>query len=187
MAQVIHLVQYCLSPMRKSYFDQFCSGCVAYICYVTFSFTSKGRRETRGLGIKNLRVQNKSLLSKWLWRLVVDYRALWRRLILHKYGQNEECMSNAVDSMYRRRNLTFKRNPNDWEVDRIVQLLLRLGEFTGLTIKTDGIRWKHDPNGMFSRRVCLTQEKHKKRGFHIVSKCFFVMRRRKLTAAYPTL
>ena len=30
---------------RKSHSDQFGPGCFAYICYVTFPFTSKGRRE----------------------------------------------------------------------------------------------------------------------------------------------
>ncbi|WMV11713.1 hypothetical protein MTR67_005098 [Solanum verrucosum] len=56
--------------------------------------------KTGGLGIKNLRVQNKSLLSKWLWRFVVEDQTLWRRVILYKYGQNEEWVSNVVDSTY---------------------------------------------------------------------------------------
>ena len=110
-------------------------------------------------------------------------------------------------------NLTFRRNLNDWEVDRIAELLLKLGEFTGLTTEADGIRWKHDSDGKFSvrrlykrevmthsggihgpweqiwkgntptkaecftrfvsRRACFTQENLKKRGFQIVSRCFF--------------
>ena len=47
-------------------------------------------------------------------------------------------------------NLTFRRNLNDWEVDRIVELLLKLGEFTGLTTEANGIRWKHDSDGKLS-------------------------------------
>ena len=121
-------------------------------------------------------------------------------------------------------NLTFRRNLNDWEVDRIAELLLKLGEFTGLTTEADGIRWKHDSDGKFSvrrlyrrevmthsggihgpwkqiwegntptkvkcftwlvtTRACLTQEKLRKRGFQIVSRFSFVMRRKKLTATY---
>ena len=57
-------------------------------------------KKTGGLGIKNLRVQNKSLLSKWLWRFLVEDQASWRRAILNKYGQTEEWMSNVVDSTY---------------------------------------------------------------------------------------
>ncbi|WMV13369.1 hypothetical protein MTR67_006754 [Solanum verrucosum] len=108
-------------------------------------------------------------------------------------------------------NLTFRRNLNDWEVDRIAELLLKLGEFTGPTTEADGIRWKHNSDGKLSvsrlykreimahsggilgpwkqiwkgniptkvkcftwlviRRACLTQEKLKKRGFQIVSRC----------------
>jgi len=236
-------------------------------------------KKTGGLGIKNLRVQNKSLLSKWLWRFVVEDQALWRRAILNKYGQTEEWVSNVVDSTYgvsvwrsirnlwdslkenlvvkvgegnkiffwkdkwigqeclnsvfpdlfsfctnpeakiaeiwspQGWNLTFRRNLNDWEVDRIAELLLKLGEFTGPTTEADGIRWKHNSDGKLSvrrlykreimahsggilgpwkqiwkgniptkvkcftwlviRRACLTQEKLKKRGFQIVSRCFF--------------
>ncbi|WMV57851.1 hypothetical protein MTR67_051236, partial [Solanum verrucosum] len=48
------------------------------------------------------------------------------------------------------------RNLNDWEVDRIVELLLRLGEFNGLTTEADGIRWKHDSDGKLS--VCCIRE-----------------------------
>ncbi|WMV53379.1 hypothetical protein MTR67_046764 [Solanum verrucosum] len=55
-------------------------------------------------------------------------------------------------------NLTFRRNLNDWEVDRIAELLLKLGEFTGLTTKADGIRWKHDSDGKLSVRRLYKRE-----------------------------
>ncbi|WMV56044.1 hypothetical protein MTR67_049429 [Solanum verrucosum] len=162
-----------------------------------------------GLGIKNLRVQNKSLLSKWLWRFVVEDQALWRIAILNKYGQTEdstygvtvwrsirnlwdslkenlvvkvgegnkiffwkdkwigqECLNSVFPDLFsfctnpeakiaeiwspQGWNLTFRRNLNDWEVDRIVELLLKLGEFTGLATEADSIRWKHDSDGKLS-------------------------------------
>ena len=55
-------------------------------------------------------------------------------------------------------NLTFRRNLNDWEVDRIAELLLKLGEFTGLTTEADSIRWKHDSDGKFSVRRLYRRE-----------------------------
>lgn len=38
-----------------------------------------------GLGIKNLRKQNRSLMMKWLWRFTREEQALWARVIQAKY------------------------------------------------------------------------------------------------------
>uniref|UniRef100_A0A2N9EFL4 Reverse transcriptase domain-containing protein n=1 Tax=Fagus sylvatica TaxID=28930 RepID=A0A2N9EFL4_FAGSY len=39
-----------------------------------------------GLAIKNLRRFNEALLGKWLWRFGVERDALWRKVIIAKYG-----------------------------------------------------------------------------------------------------
>ena len=39
-----------------------------------------------GLGILNLRLFNRALLGKWLWRFGNEREALWRQVILSKYG-----------------------------------------------------------------------------------------------------
>ena len=39
-----------------------------------------------GLGIRNLRMFNKALLGKWLWRFGNEREALWRQVIVAKYG-----------------------------------------------------------------------------------------------------
>ena len=39
-----------------------------------------------GLGIRNLRIFNKALLGKWLWRFGNEREALWRLAIVAKYG-----------------------------------------------------------------------------------------------------
>ncbi|XP_009599850.2 uncharacterized protein [Nicotiana tomentosiformis] len=38
-----------------------------------------------GLGVKDLRVFNRALLGKWLWRFGVEEHALWREVIAEKY------------------------------------------------------------------------------------------------------
>lgn len=38
------------------------------------------------LGIKDLKVFDKALLGKWLWRFRVEENALWRGVIADKYG-----------------------------------------------------------------------------------------------------
>ena len=43
-------------------------------------------------------------------------------------------------------------------MDRIAELLLKLGEFTGLITEADGIRWKHDSDGKFSVRRLYKRE-----------------------------
>ena len=39
-----------------------------------------------GLAVKNLRLFNEALLGKWLWRFGVEREALWRQVIVGKYG-----------------------------------------------------------------------------------------------------
>lgn len=44
--------------------------------------------ESGGLGIGNLRFKNEALLAKWLWRFSLEPNALWRRIIMSKYGSD---------------------------------------------------------------------------------------------------
>jgi hypothetical protein len=39
-----------------------------------------------GLGIRNVRLFNRALLGKWLWRFGNERESLWRHVILSKYG-----------------------------------------------------------------------------------------------------
>ena len=43
-----------------------------------------------GLGVRNLKVHNNSLLTKWLWRYNLEDQALWKELVQHKYGQEDQ-------------------------------------------------------------------------------------------------
>ncbi|KAK5837396.1 hypothetical protein PVK06_013206 [Gossypium arboreum] len=40
------------------------------------------------VGVANLEVKNKALLAKWSWRFANEKEALWRKVILAKYGSN---------------------------------------------------------------------------------------------------
>ena len=42
-----------------------------------------------GLAIKNIRQFNAALLGKWLWRFGVERDAVWKRVIMEKYGSME--------------------------------------------------------------------------------------------------
>lgn len=43
-----------------------------------------------GLGIRNLKATNKSLLSKWIWRYYQEKEALWRKIIQHKTATEKD-------------------------------------------------------------------------------------------------
>jgi hypothetical protein len=40
-----------------------------------------------GLGVRNLRLMNISLLTKWRWRLIGCDEALWKNVLRSKYGE----------------------------------------------------------------------------------------------------
>ncbi|XP_019241886.1 PREDICTED: uncharacterized protein LOC109221911 [Nicotiana attenuata] len=53
-----------------------------------------------GLGIRNLRLHNRTLLFKWLWRYNHEQQALWRKVIEAKYGQDSQWCTKRVTSSY---------------------------------------------------------------------------------------
>ncbi|OIT06900.1 clip-associated protein [Nicotiana attenuata] len=53
-----------------------------------------------GLGIKNLRKQNKCLLMKWLWRFPKEEQTLWGKVIKAKYGKEGFWMTKEVKNPY---------------------------------------------------------------------------------------
>lgn len=47
-----------------------------------------------GLGVKDIRVMNVSLLAKWRWRLLDGERTLWKEVLAEKYGP---CVGRLLD------------------------------------------------------------------------------------------
>ena len=58
------------------------------------------RKEHKGLAIKNLGIQNRCLLMKWLWRFCDEETSLWKEVIIQKLGQNSLWCSNEVNCTY---------------------------------------------------------------------------------------
>ncbi|WMV45676.1 hypothetical protein MTR67_039061 [Solanum verrucosum] len=58
------------------------------------------RKDKGGLGIRDLRKHNNSLLMKWLWRYTDEKQALWKDLIKCKYGEDGFWCSNISTDAY---------------------------------------------------------------------------------------
>ena len=46
-------------------------------------------KDQGGLGIENLEVKNRCLLSKWLWKLSLENDAMWAQILRNKYLQTK--------------------------------------------------------------------------------------------------
>jgi hypothetical protein len=57
------------------------------MCWVKWEDICKPKKEG-GLGVKNLRVMNLSLLAKWRWKLLLEGNELWKKVVMAKYGSN---------------------------------------------------------------------------------------------------
>jgi hypothetical protein len=57
------------------------------LCWVKWADICKPKKEG-GLGIKNLRLMNSSLLSKWRWKILVEGNELWKKVLVAKYGDS---------------------------------------------------------------------------------------------------
>ncbi|XP_026383675.1 uncharacterized protein LOC113279185 [Papaver somniferum] len=58
-----------------------------------------------GLGVKNLRKINQSLLVKWIWRFSKSKTSLWRKLVNEKFAHNSELLIPDVDNKPHGRSL----------------------------------------------------------------------------------
>uniref|UniRef100_A0A0V0I3T7 Putative ovule protein n=1 Tax=Solanum chacoense TaxID=4108 RepID=A0A0V0I3T7_SOLCH len=47
-------------------------------------------------------------------------------------------------------NLNFRRHLNDWEVERVVDLLKEVDTFGGTIMEPDRLRWRHSSEGSFT-------------------------------------
>ena len=48
-----------------------------------------GDKVNGGLGIRKFTIMNKAFLGKWTWRFASDKEALWKQVLVAKYGQED--------------------------------------------------------------------------------------------------
>jgi hypothetical protein len=56
------------------------------ISWVKWSVVCRDRKKG-GLGVRDIRIVNLSLLTKWRWRLLSPGRPLWKEVLVAKYGE----------------------------------------------------------------------------------------------------
>ena len=56
---------------------------------VSWSVICKDKKHG-GLGPRHLEVFNQALLGKWLWRFPLERGSFWRKVIVGKFGEEEE-------------------------------------------------------------------------------------------------
>jgi hypothetical protein len=100
------------------------------VSWVKWEVVCKQKRNG-GLGVKDIRVMNVSLLAKWHWRLLDGEKALWKDVLEVKYGP---CVGTLLEGGSR----TWPRHSSCWWKE-----LNRIGDF-------GGERWF---NSEVSRRV----------------------------------
>ncbi|KAG5583282.1 hypothetical protein H5410_053909 [Solanum commersonii] len=126
--------------------------------------TAQLHKQSGGLGIRNLGFNT-------------EEQALWRELIVNKYGLNGNWVSSSLNSTYGTLmvlfpdrfslctnpeetvaevwsthgwNIVFRRPLNDWEIGIVAELLHVLNGFNGLSAEEDSIIWKHSRDGSLS-------------------------------------
>lgn len=52
--------------------------------------------ENGGLGIRRIKLHNKALLSKWLWRFGMERDSLWRKVVVARFGEESNWESRKV-------------------------------------------------------------------------------------------
>jgi hypothetical protein len=53
-------------------------------------------RKMRVWGVRQLKEFNLALLGKWCWRMLVDRRGLWYRVLVARYGEEAERLGAGV-------------------------------------------------------------------------------------------
>lgn len=64
-------------------------------------------RTKGGLGVRDIRLVNLSLLVKWRWKVLDDNGSLWKRVLEDKYGEH-------VVSLVDRSGITLPRIASNW-------------------------------------------------------------------------
>jgi hypothetical protein len=82
-------------------------------CWVKWNDICKPKREG-GLGIRDLRLINLSLLAKWRWKLLSNDRDVWKDVIFTKYGLSNQgnLQASCIASTWWRDICELDKNSN---------------------------------------------------------------------------
>jgi hypothetical protein len=70
------------------------------MCWVKWGEICKSKKDG-GLGIKDLRLMNKSLLAKWRWKLLSEGDELWKKVLVARHGGTILGKANLVVEDYK--------------------------------------------------------------------------------------
>ncbi|XP_058759065.1 uncharacterized protein LOC131632309 [Vicia villosa] len=66
------------------------------ISWVSWAEVCRSKKEG-GLGVRSIDMFNQSMLNKWRWQFHVDKEAIWRPLLVHRYGPLEDSIFNGKE------------------------------------------------------------------------------------------
>ncbi|KAL4302374.1 hypothetical protein GQ457_10G006520 [Hibiscus cannabinus] len=117
-----------------------------------------------GLGLWDLRLKNRALLNKWIWRYGEETESLWRKVVDVKYGYDLHALIhvNGVGKVKEfgvwRSNgwewkIELRRRLFDWEVSIGEEFLSTVNKVAGGSHVADQIMWVGASNGSYSTKA----------------------------------
>ncbi|WMV11166.1 hypothetical protein MTR67_004551 [Solanum verrucosum] len=125
-------------------------------------------KKNGGAGIKNMKIQNQSLIMKWLWNFNSDDQPLRKKVIREKYGLDGRWNTKVSNSPYgvnlwkSIRNLWPKlltktmfsiEALNDWKIDRLASFFGTLQQFKGTSTEPDFLIWLRKAKQIYSENI----------------------------------
>ncbi|GAU44350.1 hypothetical protein TSUD_129240 [Trifolium subterraneum] len=95
------------------------------IKWVKWSVVCKAKR-MGGLGVRDIKIVNLSLLAKWRWRLLLPGNPLWKQVLVAKYGNH--ILNRVIWSDIRIPSLASKWWKDVCSLDKVVESKNWLGE-----------------------------------------------------------
>ncbi|GAU40296.1 hypothetical protein TSUD_362760 [Trifolium subterraneum] len=118
-----------------------------------------------GLGVRDVRIVNLSLLAKWRWRLLLPGRALWKDVLVAQYGSH--ILSNVDWSSFRVPTMASKWWKDICSIDKAVgsknwlveSLVSHLGNGNSTYFWTSNWIGEAPLSGLFPRLFSLSNHK----------------------------
>ncbi|XP_058185636.1 uncharacterized protein LOC131302861 [Rhododendron vialii] len=113
------------------------------------------KKENGGLGVKNLLIQNLSLLAKWWWRFNSEPDSLWVKVIRGKYNLDHNCWLPRMPTTGKATNL-WRDICNIGEVSSCIGSIIQEGFRIQLS-SCDSLNWRWSSDNHFSVKSVYNQ------------------------------